>query len=148
MNGKKGVVEGLNLVGALSLFVKNRKRFCFKPENLRSASHVKESVSLTDIQDRLGSISLHEVIMKTRVDVADFLLKQHNTSIYLQYLDGASPFNMTLGMGTMSNEICTMVMKKAQKNAEESRKAKKRKGAYLRVLWKGIRKSSTHVFML
>lgn len=127
MNGKKGVVEGYESGRSVVFVCENRKRFCFKSENLRSASHVKESVSLTDIQDRLGSISLHEVIMQNRVDVADFLLKQHNTSIYVQDLDGASPFNMTLGMGTMGNEVCTMVMNKAQKNAEASRKAKKEK---------------------
>lgn len=127
MNGKTGVVEGFEAGRSVVFVCENGEHLRVKPENLHSATDNEKPIPLTDIQDRLGSLSLHEVIMQNRVDVADFLLNQHNASIYLEDLDGVSPFNMSLGMGRMGSEVCNMVMGMAQKQAAANRKAKKDK---------------------
>jgi hypothetical protein len=130
MNGKRGVVGGFDPdTGRRSLFLEEAgKEVWIKPENMRPIAPNSASVNimmLTDVQDRLGSVSLHEVCMQNRVDVAKFLLKKHQTSIYTEDLDKISPFKMSSGMGRMASDVSQIIMDVAKRSGEANTKAKK-----------------------
>ena len=53
------------------------------------------------MRDRLGSVSLYEVIMRDHKDAAEVLLKRHGTSIYAKDVHGVYPQNMMVRDGTL-----------------------------------------------
>ncbi|KAL7478709.1 hypothetical protein ACHAW6_004458 [Cyclotella cf. meneghiniana] len=131
MNGKMGVAGGFDCdSGRRSVLLKEEKREVWiKPENIRllDANETQPtSVSLPDIQDRFGSVSLHEVVMRDRSDVASFLLQKHHTSIHSTDADGISPVGMASGHGQSAwPNVAPLIMEAARKEASQSRKAKK-----------------------
>lgn len=129
MNGKRGVVGGFDPdTGRRSLFLEEAgKEVWIKPENMRliAPSAPVDIMMLTDVQDRLGSVSLHEVTMQNRVDVAKFLLKKHQTSIYTEDLDKVSPFKLSSGMGRMAFDVSQIIMDTAKESGEVNTKIKK-----------------------
>jgi len=129
MNGKRGVVGGFDAdTGRRSLFLEEEgKEVWIKPQNMRliAPNSAPDIMMLTDVQDRLGSVSLHEVTMQNRVDVAKFLLKKHQTSIYTEDLDKISPFQLSSGMGRMAFDVSQIIMDAAKKGGEANTKVKK-----------------------
>eukprot|EP00804_Cyclotella_cryptica_P013918 CCRYP_002436-RA/>CCRYP_002436-RA protein AED:0.29 eAED:0.29 QI:0/-1/0/1/-1/1/1/0/523 len=131
MNGKVGVAGGFDCdSGRRSIFLEEEKREVWiKPENVRliDASETHPSpVSLQDIQDRFGSVSLHEVVMQDRSDVASFLLQKHHTSIHTTDADGMSPLAMASGHGQSAwPNVAPLIIEAARKEANQARKTKK-----------------------
>jgi len=130
LNGLKGVVGGFDSkTKRRSVFLEETNREVWvKPDNMRlpSSQSQPEVIMLADVQDRLGSVSLHEVVMNDRMDVAEFLLQTHKTSIHTLDLDDISPLKMSTGGGVLASSVCKLVIKIAQKEGSESRKAKKK----------------------
>ena len=85
MNGLQGVAGGFDPdSGRRLIFLADLgKEVWVKPENVQllvpepPESAQNSSITLTDIQDRLGSVSLHEVVMQNRKHTAEFLLIKH-----------------------------------------------------------------------
>lgn len=141
MNGKVGIVGGFDPDSdrRAVYLTEDRKEVWIKVENvslLDKATECQPYPLLTDIQDRLGGVSLHELVMpseyqKAVVDeTAEFLLKKHNTSIYTEDCDGCSPIQMVSGMGQFFGEraVSKLVMEAATKKGREIRKARKQEG--------------------
>lgn len=129
MNGQKGVVGGFNPdSGRRSVFlVESGREVSVKPENIQLVdpnAAPEKSELLTDVQDRLGSVSLHEVLIQDRMDVAEFLLKTHKTSIHTTDMDNVSPLKMSIGGGSVNN-AAKLVNDVARKEGNTARKAKK-----------------------
>lgn len=129
LNGLKGIVGGFDSKTkrrSVILMDTNREVWV-KPDNMRrpAPESPPEVTMLADVQDRLGSVSLHEVIMNDRLDVAKFLLHTHKTSIRTFDLDDMSPLKMSTGGGVMKSDVCKLVLEVAQKEGSASRKAKK-----------------------
>lgn len=89
---------------------------------------------LTDIQDRMGTISLHVLCMPPQVsgmqenyEAGLFLLKKHRTSLYIQEKDGVTPFEMCSGLGQRMGawRIAQLVMEVAAETGREAKKKKK-----------------------
>ncbi|KAL7541255.1 hypothetical protein ACHAXR_011342 [Thalassiosira sp. AJA248-18] len=139
MNGKVGIVGGFDSdTGRRSVFLQDDQREVWiKTENMSLTRSNNESPSyplLTDVQDRLGSVSLHEVCLPRqfscgteRVDVAEFLLEKHHTCIHTKEMDGVSPFQMTSGMGQMigATGVAKLIMESATREARETTKVKR-----------------------
>ena len=106
-----------------------------KIENMALAHDKLEKYPpLTDIQDRMGTISLHELCMPPQVsgmqenyEAGLFLLKKHRTSIYIQEKDGVTPFEMCSGLGQRMGawRIAQLVMEVAAEIGREAKKKKK-----------------------
>ena len=141
MNGKIGIVGGFDPdSNRRAVFLpEDNKEVWIKVENIVLQDQTPKCQPyplLTDIQDRLGSVSLHELVMPSEsptatVDVtAEFLLKKHNTSIYTEDCDGCSPIQMVSGMGGFFGEraVSKLVMEAATKKGRETRKARKQEG--------------------
>jgi hypothetical protein len=138
LNGVKGVAGGFDSnSGRRSIYIQDQEREIWvKPENMRllamAASEVdvlqeiKNKPMLVDVQDRMGSVSLHEVIMCDRVDVAEFLLQKHKASIHSEDLDGISPLKLTTQGGAMLSSVSRMVAAVTRKEGGISRKMKKK----------------------
>ena len=85
MHGLQGVAGGFDPDSGrrLIFFADLGKEVWVKPENVQllvpepPESAQNSSITLTDIQDRLGSVSLHEVVMQNRKHTAEFLLIKH-----------------------------------------------------------------------
>jgi len=138
MNGKMGIVGGFDPDSdrRAVYLPEDRKEVWIKVENiafLDEAAMCLPYPLLTDIQDRLKSVSLHELVMpsefqRTIVDeTAEFLLKKHNTSIYTEDCDGCSPIQMASGMGQFFGDrgVVKLVMEAATKKGRDVRKARK-----------------------
>lgn len=130
MNGAKGVVGGFDPDSdrRAVYLSEGDKEVWVKPINiciLGSNNNVTENPMLADVQDRLGTVSLHEVIIMDREDVATFLLHKHNTSIHTEGLDGMSPLKMSTSGGEMASNVCKLINHVAKKNAGKVRNAKK-----------------------
>ena len=136
MNGKVGIAGGFDVdSGRRSIFLPEEKREVWiKTENIKpedTSIDPKAIISLTNIQDRLGTVSLHEVVMRDRVDVAEFLLQKHRTSIRTEDLDGISPFRLASGMGRMAAaRVSNMIHDAARKEGRDATKAKKQQSKY------------------
>mmetsp|Transcript_13369 Transcript_13369/g.20635 ORF Transcript_13369/g.20635 Transcript_13369/m.20635 type:complete len:560 (+) Transcript_13369:125-1804(+) len=141
MNGKLGVVGGFDAdSNRRAVYLpEDNKEVWIKVENIflqDQDSKCQPYPLLTDIQDRLGSVSLQEIIIPseapgTIVDqTAEFLLKKHNTSIYTEDCDGCSPIQMVSGMGQLAGQraVSKLVMEAATKKGRETRKARKQEG--------------------
>ena len=104
------------------------RELAVKPENIFDSDGeciFDKSRRLTDIADRVGSISLHEVVMSTRDDVARFLLDKHNTSLDVAELSGTTPRAMALNTSPLPGATVNEVIKKHA--VKKSRKAEKKK---------------------
>ena len=97
MNGKKGVVGDFDAGtsrGKVIFVAEEGREVWVKPENLKlcvsSPVPIESSKIpiLTDVQDRMGSVSLHVAVMRDNLDVAIFLLQKHETSIHTEDMDG------------------------------------------------------------
>jgi hypothetical protein len=126
-NGKRGIVGGFDPdTGRRSVFI-DGKPVKTKLENLRLIDDsIKPLTPLTDVRDRMGQVSLLEVIMQNRDDVAEFLLEKHNTDIHTKDADGISAFSMCQGMGRFQSSVAQMVMDAASKRGSRKAKAKKK----------------------
>lgn len=139
MNGKVGVAGGFNSdSGRRSVYLQGDGREVWiKPENMKlvEPSALQRYPPLTDIRDRLGGVSLHDLCMPQflsgigmpqQVDAAAFLLQKHDASIHTKDMDGISPFQMVSGMGQMAvSDIAQVVMGAAHNEAKRATKAKK-----------------------
>jgi len=138
MNGKVGIVGGFDPDSnrRAVYLTEDNKEVWIKVENiflLDDTAKCQPYPLLTDIQDRLGSVSLHEIVMPSESqraivdETAKFLLKKHNTSIYTEDCDGCSPIQMVSGMGQLLGEraVSKLVMEAATKKGRETRKARK-----------------------
>jgi hypothetical protein len=139
MNGKVGFVGGFDPDSdrRAVYLTEDKKEVWIKVENislLDEAANCQPYPLLTDIQDRLKSVSLHELVMPSEFqrsiveETAAFLLKKHNTSIYTEDCDGCSPIQMASGVGQVFDEkgVAKLVMEAAAKKGREARKARKR----------------------
>jgi hypothetical protein len=132
MNGCLGVVGGYDPdTQRRAVYLTDAEREVWvKPVNIRLVqsredTDQNEKPILCDVQDRLGSISLLEVIMQDRVDVAKFLLEKHQTSIYIEDLDGMSASKMSCGPSMRISEVAKMVMNSSVSHGKKNRDAKK-----------------------
>jgi ankyrin repeat protein len=69
------------------------KELSLLPKNifLEGKSIIKKDYNLVDIQDRTGSVALHEVIMGGGVESASFLCNKHNASVDVAENNGVTP---------------------------------------------------------
>mmetsp|Transcript_16934 Transcript_16934/g.26420 ORF Transcript_16934/g.26420 Transcript_16934/m.26420 type:complete len:539 (-) Transcript_16934:176-1792(-) len=105
MNGNRGVCGGYihkNNERRRSVNLGGRQ-VAIKVENLKLVNYSDEERKpklLADVQDRTGSVALHEVMMTNRTDVAEFLLLKVGASLDLKELDGCiSPRQMGIQFG-------------------------------------------------
>jgi len=140
MNGKLGIVGGFDADSnrRAVYLTEDEREVWIKVENIvLQDQDSKPYPLLTDIQDRLGNVSLQEIIMPSEApgtivdETAEFLLKKHNTSIYTEDCDGCSPIQMVSGMGIVNGErtVSKLVMEAATKKGRETRKARKQEGS-------------------
>mmetsp|Transcript_26875 Transcript_26875/g.65313 ORF Transcript_26875/g.65313 Transcript_26875/m.65313 type:complete len:597 (+) Transcript_26875:189-1979(+) len=127
MNGQEGILGKYDPEKERrSIYIPDlKKQVWAKPVNIRLS---KQKPNLTDVKDRFGGVSLHEVMMSNRVDVAEFLLKTHGTSIHTKDVDGISPMVMTMGGGMMWSKgvgkmISTIARAEAAADRKEAKKA-------------------------
>mmetsp|Transcript_37639 Transcript_37639/g.61458 ORF Transcript_37639/g.61458 Transcript_37639/m.61458 type:complete len:488 (-) Transcript_37639:266-1729(-) len=141
MNGKVGIVGGFDSdTGRRSVYLeKDQREVWIKTENMKLTGSVDSQSypPLTDIQDRVGSVSLHELCLPQqisggpeRIDVAEFLLQKHRTSIHTkdtEDTDGVSPFQMVSGLGQMvgARGVAKLIMEAATREARQTTKAKR-----------------------
>jgi len=126
MNGTKGIAGRFDAdSGRRSVFIPDQKKEIWvKVENI----HVDDSPKklLSDVQDRLGGVSLHEVVMHDRDDCAKLLLEKHNTSIHTKDLDGSNPLQMIVNVGAAMNtnvgRIISSVTRREAKLANDAKK--------------------------
>jgi hypothetical protein len=129
MNGKRGIARGyIADRGRRAVYVLDeRKEMAIKPDNIRlvgAQNEVEPRPKLCDVQDRLGSVSLLEVFMTGREDVAKFLLDQHDARIDVADFDGCSPKSMALSPGAqLTTSVGPMIMKRAMKHGRAEKKA-------------------------
>jgi len=128
MNGLQGVAGGFDPdSGRRLIFLAGLgKEVWVKPENVQLLESAQNGViTLTDIQDRLGSVSLHEVVMQNRKHTAEFLLIKHQTSIHTTDLDGVSPLSMSISGGVMmAGDVCKIINKVTRREGNAERKSK------------------------
>ncbi|KAL3935039.1 MAG: hypothetical protein SGBAC_009364 [Bacillariaceae sp.] len=125
MNGQEGILGKWDTEKEIrSIFIPELKEEVWvKPANIKVS---KTKPKLTDVKDRFGGVSLHEVMMSNRVDVAEFLLTKHKTSIHTKDVDGISPMVMTMGGGMMwSKGVGKMISDIARAEAAADRKEAK-----------------------
>eukprot|EP00978_Attheya_sp_CCMP212_P003707 scaffold7843_cov47-Attheya_sp.AAC.2 len=135
MNGKIGTAKGYiaGTPGRRAVYLlEEKKEMAIKPGNIcliggsRPQNEAEPRPNLCDIQDRLGSVSLLEVFMTNRPDVAKFLLDKHNASIDVADWDGFSPKSMAVKPGVgMVTEVGPKIMKRAMKQGRAEKKADK-----------------------
>ena len=139
MNGKEGIVGGFDPDSdRRGIYLTEEKREMWvKVDNIMLLDASKECQPyplLTDIQDRLGSVSLHELTIPSKcygdnvAEAAEFLLGKWKSSIYTQDCDGCSPISMASGMGQLYGErnVVKLIMEAAAKKGTETSKARKR----------------------
>ena len=131
MNGLKGIAGGFDSnTGRRSVHLVDQdqggREIWVKPQNIRLLlSESNNKLMLADVQDRLGSVSLHEVVMNDRVDVAEFLLCTHNTSIHTADMDDMSPLKMASMPGAGMSNVAKMIAVVTRKEGGIKRKSKK-----------------------
>ena len=81
MNGKRGICDGYIRKDDENRRLVNlgRRQVVIKVENLKLVNESDEGCKpklLADVQDRMGCVALHEVMMSDRKDVAEFLLQK------------------------------------------------------------------------
>lgn len=105
---------------------RTKRSVLIKPENIREAETLKDlnyDDLLLNKQDRLGSVSLHEVFSNDRVDVAEFLIK-NGVDIDMVDYDGYSPRRWAEFNGQMPGRKCNMKLYKSMRKVEnKARKA-------------------------
>ena len=135
MNGQVGIALGYDVdSGRRSVSLPNgqggRRKVAIKPENLRlvdgadpnGQEQQQSLVRLSDMQDRLGSVSLIEVIMQERVDVAKFLLERR-VRVDITDCDGCSPLSMAMRPGAqLGSEVCRLINEYASLSARRERR--------------------------
>jgi hypothetical protein len=140
MNGKSGIAGGFDPDNnrRLVYLPDERREIWVKVENmslLKEDSDLKIHDRLTEVQDRMGTISLHELCMPTALtglpenyEAGVLLLKKHRTSIYIKEPDGVTPFQMSSGIGQMigARSIAKLVMEAATENGRDARKARQK----------------------
>ena len=95
--------------GRREVILKNRKSLALKPENIffgegdEEKCIYDETRNLVNDQDRVGMISLHEVYMSARLDVAQYLTEKRNASIDIKCRGGTSVRSMAYKMGFVSD---------------------------------------------
>eukprot|EP00980_Cylindrotheca_fusiformis_P018393 scaffold6052_cov118-Cylindrotheca_fusiformis.AAC.6 len=137
MNGKRGVAGGFNPdAGRRAVYIPSLdKELWAKPSNIRCVDEElerqnKDKPMLADVQDRLGSVSLHEVVMSDRADVAELLLHKHKTSIHTKDLDDISPLKMTMEGGLlMRSRVCKMITDLTRREATKKKREAKKGGS-------------------
>jgi hypothetical protein len=134
MNGKRGVARGYIVAsGRRAVHIFGEKEpIGIKPQNIKLAGEVdapaRYRAVLCDRQDRVGSLCLHEVIMKDRVDVAEVLLEEYGARVDIEDYEGVSPQNMAMaGAAGFMSRAATMVQKAAMKKGRKMTKVTNRK---------------------
>mmetsp|Transcript_10421 Transcript_10421/g.12684 ORF Transcript_10421/g.12684 Transcript_10421/m.12684 type:complete len:566 (+) Transcript_10421:34-1731(+) len=122
MNGSRGVAGGFDPdSGRRVVYLsEDKKEVWVKPDNIRlvAVENTNQPKMLLDVQDRTGSVSLHEVVMQNRIDVAEFLLMKHQTSIHTEDMDGISPMRMSTRGGRMTASGVSKIISKVTRRAE------------------------------
>jgi len=131
INGSRGVAGGFDPdSGRRVVYLsEDKKEVWVKPDNIRlvAVENTNQPKMLLDVQDRMGSVSLHEVLMQDRTDVAEFLLMKHQTSIHTEDMDGVSPMNISTGGGhmMMASGVSKIIADVTRAEAKKFRDAKK-----------------------
>ena len=136
MNGLIGVAGGFDPDSdrRAVYLIEKKKEVWVKPDNIRLVnSSISEDIEgckpgkmLLDVQDRMLSVSLHEVLINDREDVAQFLIKKHGTSIHTEDMDGLSPMSMvTKGAQMSSRKVSRIISDVARREGRKTRKEKK-----------------------
>lgn len=129
MNGKRGVARGYVVgTGRRAVHIFGEKGpIGIKLENIKLAgkqdSPPRHRALLCNIQDRLGSLCLHEVLMQDRVDVAKVLLNKYNARVDIEDYEGVSPKSMAMTSGSgLVSRVAVMVGKVAMKQGRKATK--------------------------
>mmetsp|Transcript_6693 Transcript_6693/g.9713 ORF Transcript_6693/g.9713 Transcript_6693/m.9713 type:complete len:543 (+) Transcript_6693:55-1683(+) len=136
-NGKRGIAGG---------YLVDSKKRIVQIQNADGEGHAELAVSTTklqlaneadqlsvrplpplvDVQDRMGSVCMHEVLMSQREDVAKLLLTKYDASIDIEDADGSSPRSMALNsMGMMASSVSPIIAKIAIAKGREEKKQEK-----------------------
>lgn len=136
MNGCQGIAGGFDPdTDRRTVYIpKLKKEVWAKPINIRllGGTTTKDKPMLADVQDRLGSVSLHEVVMSDRLDVAEFLLTKHKTSIHTKDLNDISPLIMTTMMSTQVSKMISDVTRHQAKMDRDAKKEARKTCTYCR----------------
>jgi hypothetical protein len=130
LNGLRAICRGYVVAtGRRSVYLLDRKQtVALKPENLKLVDGDDESSSsrpkLCDIPDRLGCVSLMEVLMQERVDVATVLLDQHNARSDIVNAEGLSPKQMAITAGVLS-KVGHLIVKHGMRQSRDAAKEEK-----------------------
>lgn len=124
-NGLEGKLGGyLCDTGRREVLLNNGKSLALKPQNIfvKQGEDVEkcifdESRNIVNDQDRVGMISLHEVYMSTRVDVAQHLTEKHNVSIDLKDRGGQSVRTMAYNQAGLVSDMTRLIRKYGTKQS-------------------------------
>ena len=127
MNGKRGVCAGYvyqNNASRRSVVLGTRQ-VAIKIENLKLVNESDKGYKpklLADVQDRMGCVALHEVMMTERKDSAEFLL-QKGASLDIKELDqNTTPREMCMRSGYLKPGTKKVVNKYIVSNEKQKRK--------------------------
>jgi len=116
------------------------KEIAVAPSKLRLSTDgdgriIKPFPPLIDVQDRMGSVCMHEIIMSEREDVAQVLFTKFNASIDIEDADGLSPRSMFMGpFKQAANKVCPLMMQLVTERAREEKKKEQGKCDYCQTL--------------
>ena len=124
-NNKEGILGGYDVdtgrrVVMVSFENGETKELSVQTENIfyNDQCIYQENYNLVDIPDRLGSVVLHEVIMRGDPATANFLCKEQNASVDVPDLSGVTPRYMALRpMGGMESETMRIIKEHACRNS-------------------------------
>ena len=125
-NGQEGKLGGYFAdSGRREVILKGGKQLSLHPRNLfvkiQDGEAVEKSVyneerKLVNDQDRVGMISLHEVFMSSRVDVARFLTEKHHASIDIEDRSNISVRRLAYSSSYIVSEMSNLIRKYGNKH--------------------------------
>lgn len=148
MNGKRGIAGGYQCAANRRVvhLLDEDSQIAVKPKNIRlmaeertqkedhvdNESALQKQRALCNIQCRIGAVSLHEAILSSRLDVAQFLIKL-GADIDIADCDGNSPRYMAMDcIAEMASPVVSYIKEIATKQGRKDIRAEKRKCAHCR----------------
>ncbi len=130
-NGTKGTLGGYVSdsagVGRREVMLENGKSLSIRPQNIYYIEKEKcifdDTRNLVNDQDRVGMISLHEVFMSQRVDVAKFLTEKHNASVDLKDRGGTSVREMSYTCGYLVSDMANLIREQGTKQTKQQKES-------------------------
>jgi len=129
MNGKQGIAKGFMVdTGRRAVYLYDTKAIVgIKPKNLKlleEDDEDKDRPNLCDVQDRLGAVCLHDLLMGHRIDVTKHLLSKHHPRADIVDCEDFSLKTMSLNGGSgIISMVSPMVQQYAMQQERSEMKA-------------------------